>query len=360
MAPVCRASGGFRIPTLLMTGVCPCLDSLVFGQPDLLDSPQWTDGLETLYNEVLARLAPGKRPFLVPGLRKDKTSAWSQGHAVREGMSYRAWTELFRGILVQLGEGAGADRYTFNSVRRFMPTLAGFLQLDEQQAQALGYWQEIPKGQDTQGSGPLSVMRVKFPMSARYSGVKVQVSGRVQLASIAILMEMLRRARRAMDEPSPKKWRQSMITWQDLERHRLSQEEVVALLESLGSAVEPGGPVRLFQSADVVSNILQPGEDAPLTTRRRAHSGGLHHHASSSSKALPRQVSTESSSSSVEASEQLDEVIPNYRDLKTLGWFVLHRSCTSFRKRSAGISSPGAGQTVSLRELLSRALILWR
>ena len=50
----------------------PCLDSLVFGQPDLLESPNWTDGLETLYNEVLARLAPGKRPFLVPGLRRDK------------------------------------------------------------------------------------------------------------------------------------------------------------------------------------------------------------------------------------------------------------------------------------------------
>ena len=67
-----------------------------------------------------------------------------------------------------------------------MPTLAGFLQLDEQQAQALGYWQEIPKGQEVAGSSALRTMRAK--LSERYSGVKVQVSGRVQLASLAILM----------------------------------------------------------------------------------------------------------------------------------------------------------------------------
>ena len=113
------------------------LDALVFGQQDLWIPVTGQAGWKS-YNEAVARLPPGKRPFLVPGHCRDKTFAWSEGHAVSQGMSYRAWTEMFRGILVQLGEGAAAGQYTFHSVRKFMPMLAGFVHLDEQQAQSLG------------------------------------------------------------------------------------------------------------------------------------------------------------------------------------------------------------------------------
>ena len=51
-------------------------------------------------------------------------------------MGFRAFTEAFRCVLVQLGEGPDAQTFTLNSLCRFMATLAN---LDPQQAQAIGH-----------------------------------------------------------------------------------------------------------------------------------------------------------------------------------------------------------------------------
>ena len=80
-------------------------------------------------------------------------------------MGFRAFTEAFRGVLVQLGEGPDAETFTFNSLRRFMATLANFLHLDPQQAQAIGHWQKIPHGAQVSSGGALSSMRARFPMA---------------------------------------------------------------------------------------------------------------------------------------------------------------------------------------------------
>ena len=95
-----------------------------------------------------------------------------------------------------------------------MATLANFLQ----QAQAIGYWQEIPHGaQVGSGGGALASVGARFPMAERYSGVRHQVAGRVQLGCLAIFFDM---AKRAIPTPLPDRWSSDVLTWAMLERVR--------------------------------------------------------------------------------------------------------------------------------------------
>ena len=166
-------------------------------------------------------------------------------------MGFRAFTEAFRDVLVQLGEGADAEDFTFNSLRRFMPTLANFLHLDPQQAQAVGHWQEV----------------AQFPMSERYAGVKHLVSGRVQLSILAIFFHMVKLAVDAFDIRPPVNWNSGLLTCAHLEPFRLSAEEVDRLLEGLGAAVESGFSDYPFHSADVITQLCDPSQE-PATCRK--------------------------------------------------------------------------------------------
>ena len=205
----------------------PLLTGLCGGLPGLEPSPDWARGLQELFADLAPRIPPGTQPFLVPRIQRADEGLWALGAVACRPMGFRAFTEAFRGVLVQFGEGSDAETFTFNSLRRFMATLANFLHLDPQQAQAIGHWQEIPHGAPVGGSGALASMRARFPMAERYSGVRHQVAGRVQLACLAIFFDM---ARRALPDPLPRRWHSSSLTWAMLERARPTAEDVSVLL----------------------------------------------------------------------------------------------------------------------------------
>ena len=121
----------------------PILDNLVQGISFLPSSPGWTQGLSDLFDQVAPRVQVGTPPFLILAIKRDSSYVWASAEVQAKPMGFRAFTEAFRGVLVQLGEGSDAEDFTFNSLRRFMPTLANFLHLDPQQAQAVGHWQEV-------------------------------------------------------------------------------------------------------------------------------------------------------------------------------------------------------------------------
>ena len=84
-------------------GVCPPYDwcipklaGLAFTQRGLLTSPNWVDGLDAVDNAVYPTLDPGIKPFLLPALRRDKSSACASSFVRNAAMSYHAWAELFR------------------------------------------------------------------------------------------------------------------------------------------------------------------------------------------------------------------------------------------------------------------------
>ena len=228
-------------------GVCPpydwCVpkDVAVAGlSRGLSGNVKWLDGLGDVYAAIYPTLPAGQQPFLIPAFLRDKSSAWASAFVTNSKMSYRAWVELFRGVLVQLGYREDADGFTYNSVRRFMPTLAGLLELDPQQAQALGYWQEIVKPQQGIGSGTLSSARASFPMSQRYSGVKVMVTARIQMSMLAIFFAMAKKAMDTIPAKSSKWWLHESLTWANFGRFRLTPTEVDNLLQEKGDHLEPG------------------------------------------------------------------------------------------------------------------------
>ena len=58
-----------------------------------------------------------------------------------------------------------------NSLRRFMPTMANVLQVGTEVAQAIGSWEEIPKGDGCASA------RASRPMSLHYSAQQALASG---------------------------------------------------------------------------------------------------------------------------------------------------------------------------------------
>ena len=197
-------------------GVCPpydwCIPKLAgsaFTQRGLLTSPNWVDGLDAVHNAVYPTLDPGIKPFLLPALRR-------QVFCLRIVLCHECShvpSRLGRAFpSVQLGAGQDADQFTRNSVRRFMPTAAGLLPLDPEQAQALGYWQDVPKPSAEIGNSPLNAARATFSMSRRERGVKVFVTALIQLVSLAGLSEMMRRALQDAPANFQKFWKHPSLT----------------------------------------------------------------------------------------------------------------------------------------------------
>ena len=82
-------------------------------------------------------------------------------------MPQRTFLQLFRGTLTSIGLSQTlADVMSYNSLRRFLPTLAGVLDFDMMEAQSVGNWIDIP------GSACLTKARASHPMSRRYAADK--------------------------------------------------------------------------------------------------------------------------------------------------------------------------------------------
>ena len=103
-------------------------------------------------------------PFMVPAFkagttrRKFVARKWLQ-----QPMLNHQWVTLLRQVMAAAGWAQQSlGTLSFNSMRRFLPTLADVLRCDRDTAQAVGSWQEIPQGEGCAG-------RAIRPMSLHYS-----------------------------------------------------------------------------------------------------------------------------------------------------------------------------------------------
>ena len=114
-------------------------------------------------------------PFLVPAFRT--TSSLGRFTARRwqqKPMIYRHWILLLKQVAQHIGWEKDALRVlSFNSMRRFMPTLASVLRFPTETAQAIGHWQDTPIGE----SGSSSSLRI---MSVHYSDQKALASAQAK------------------------------------------------------------------------------------------------------------------------------------------------------------------------------------
>ena len=73
------------------------------------------------------------------------------------------WVTLLRQVMAATGwDQQQLGTLSFNSMRRFLPTLTDVLRCDRDTAQAVGSWQEIPQGEKSAG-------QASRPMSLQYS-----------------------------------------------------------------------------------------------------------------------------------------------------------------------------------------------
>ena len=78
--------------------------------------------------------------------QQEGVSTLAHGKLYTRPMGYRKFQGLLRGLIVMLGASAlEAATLTFNSLRRFMPTLGQYLSLYVQQHQATANWQDVPE-----------------------------------------------------------------------------------------------------------------------------------------------------------------------------------------------------------------------
>ena len=122
-------------------------------------------------------------PFLVPDI------STAQGHSIEPGdvwlprpMPYKKFVMFMRTLLTDIGSPGPASGWTFNALRRLMPTGADTRQFSDSVATAIGNWQDTPK------SGP-DVKRGKMrdQMPKLYAGDKVTSAGHYKIKIVVAI-----------------------------------------------------------------------------------------------------------------------------------------------------------------------------
>ena len=82
-------------------------------------------------------------PFIVPAMAKKRGIAIKRW--LPKPMGYQMTIRLIRQVFRQIGlQNVKVDDLTFNTCRRFLPTLGNVLGLTRHEAQAVGNWVEDP------------------------------------------------------------------------------------------------------------------------------------------------------------------------------------------------------------------------
>lgn len=110
--------------------------------------------------------------FLWPQVQLDPHDLWEINEGtpftVGKPLSRQRFLEILRGALHQIGipiEEATTAQY--NKLRRFMPTLANVLRLEDPELQAIGSWMELPS---SGGPTPSRKFRAVWIMGRHYAG----------------------------------------------------------------------------------------------------------------------------------------------------------------------------------------------
>ena len=122
-------------------------------------------------------------PFLIPDLSTTQCHSIDPGDVwLPRPMSYKRFVTLMRTLLSDLGSPGPASGWTFNALRRLMPTGADVLQFSDNVATAIGNWQETPRGNSDVKRG-----RMQDQMTKRYAGEKVVTAGHYKILVVAAI-----------------------------------------------------------------------------------------------------------------------------------------------------------------------------
>ena len=104
-------------------------------------------------------------------------------------MSHTMAMKIIRQVYIDVGMGQRVVQgLTYNTCRRFLPTLGNVLDITRHEAQALGNWVEDPTAQQDRPAGPGPSV---LPMSVHYSGQRALASGLVKARVVERFLQLL-------------------------------------------------------------------------------------------------------------------------------------------------------------------------
>ena len=116
----------------------------------------------------------GSPGFLIPSLA-DAKGHFPARKWQRKAMPHRQWVAIIRRVASDIGkDSTESAEFTYNSARRFLPTVANVLGFGPDIRQAIGSWEELPGGDG--GSGARAVRS----MGLHYSADVAAASGRAK------------------------------------------------------------------------------------------------------------------------------------------------------------------------------------
>ena len=198
----------------------------------------WSPGSDTVAKAVrliqdVATKAKGydNAPFLIPDV------STTQGHSIEPGdvwlprpMPYKRFVTLMRTLLTDIGSPGPASGWTFNALRRLMPTGADTLQFTDSVATAIGNWQDTPKG------GPdVKRSKMRDQMPKLYAGDKVTTAGHYKIKIVAAIWH----AGAAGDMTDGHEWSQVRLLYPDKKKLQLITDQFVVRGGMTKTATDP-------------------------------------------------------------------------------------------------------------------------
>ena len=97
----------------------------------------------------------------------------------------------------------------YNSLRRFLPTVANVVRAREDVAQAIGSWEEVPRGEGARRA------RAVRPMSLHYSSEQALASGRAKMRVLQVFLRASQQSEdvRAILAGEPRVLAPGTLTW---------------------------------------------------------------------------------------------------------------------------------------------------
>jgi hypothetical protein len=134
----------------------------------------------------------GNRFGLIPDLTYDRGVVDGNSKWCPRPMSYKKLTALMQGALIESGTSPDqTGQYTYNSMRRFLPTAGDIYEFDDVDAQALSNWQDV-----VHNSSGAKRERASRPMSRHYADNTTGSSAEVKVRALAATTEAIERALR--------------------------------------------------------------------------------------------------------------------------------------------------------------------
>lgn len=198
----------------------------------------WSPGSDTVAKAVrliqdVATKAKGydNAPFLIPDV------STAQGHSIEPGdvwlprpMPYKRFVTLMRTLLTDIGSPGPASGWTFNALRRLMPTGADTLQFTDSVATAIGNWQDTPK------SGPdMKRSKMRDQMPKLYAGDKVTTAGHYKIKIVVAIWH----AGTAGDLADGHEWSRVRLLYPDKKKLQLLTEQFVVRGGMTKTATDP-------------------------------------------------------------------------------------------------------------------------